>query len=423
MNELSLTSPRFLEGTPKPSGLDRLARRQVLSRLSSIEHGQLTLREGDRATTFGSNAAGEDLHADITVNDPRFYSDVAFAGSIGAGEAFIRGYWETPHLTEVVRILLRNRQVLASLETGLARLTRPLQKAFHWLNQNSRQGSRRNISAHYDIGNDFFSLWLDENMMYSSAVFDRSDMTLEQASTAKLERICRKLGLEPGDRVLEIGTGWGGFAIHAATHYGCHVTTTTISREQYELARARVAEAGLEDRISLLMRDYRDLDGEFDKLVSIEMIEAVGHRNFGRFFDTCSRLLTREGLMCLQSITIADQRYPGALRSVDFIQRYIFPGGCLPSVTALTDTLTRHSDMRVVHAEDIGPHYATTIAHWRERFLAQLDAVRKLGYTDEFLRLWKYYLGYCEGAFIERAIGNVQLLIAKPFNRRAPYPG
>ncbi len=423
MNELSLTSPRFLEGTPKPSGLDRLARRQVLSRLAGIADGQIALREGERATAFGQPDGDAALRAEITVNDPRFYSDVAFAGSIGAGEAYIRGYWETHELTNVVRILLRNRHVLSNLETGLARLTKPLQKAFHWLNENSRKGSRRNISAHYDIGNDFFALWLDENMMYSSAVFERPDMTLEDASTAKLERICRKLELKPEDRVLEIGAGWGGFAIHAATRYGCHVTTTTISREQYELARARVAEAGLEDRITLLLRDYRDLEGEFDKLVSIEMIEAVGHRYFGRFFDTCSRLLTREGLMCLQSITIADQRYAGALKSVDFIQRYIFPGGCLPSVTALAGALTRHSDMRIVHSEDIGPHYATTIAHWRDRFIAQLDAVRKLGYTDEFLRLWKYYLGYCEGAFIERAIGNVQLLIAKPFNRRAPYPG
>ncbi len=423
MNDLSLTSPRFLAGTPKPSGLDRLARRQVLTRLAGIADGRLTVREGDRQSVYGS---GEGPQAEITVRDPRFYSDVAFAGSIGAGEAWIRGYWDSPRLTEVVRLLLRNRHVLENLETGLARLTKPLQKAFHWLNENSRKGSRRNIAAHYDIGNDFFALWLDENMMYSSAVFERPDMSLDQASTAKLERICRKLDLAPGERVLEIGTGWGGFAIHAAKHYGCHVTTTTISREQYELARQRVAAAGLEDRITLLLEDYRDLEHHveepFDKLVSIEMIEAVGHRFLGQYFDTCSRLLKRDGLMCLQSITIADQRYAGALKSVDFIQRYIFPGGFLPSLTALTGALTAHSDMRVVHSEDIGPHYATTLARWRERFLAKLDEVRELGYTDDFQRLWTYYLGYCEGAFIERAIGNVQLLIAKPFNRREPYP-
>lgn len=423
MNELSLTSPQFLAGTPKPSGLDRLARRQVLTRLAGIADGTLRLCEGERATVFGEASAHDALQAEVHVRDPRFYSDVAFAGSIGAGEAYIRGYWDSPNLTEVVRILLRNRHVLENLETGMARLTKPLQKVFHWLNKNSHRGSRRNISAHYDIGNDFFGLWLDENMMYSAAVFDTPEMTLEEASTAKLERICRKLKLTAKDRVLEIGTGWGGFAIYAAKHYGCHVTTTTISREQFDLASQRVREAGLQDRITLLLNDYRELEGNYDKLVSIEMIEAVGHQYYDQFFDTCSRLLKPEGLMCLQSITIADQRFAGALKSVDFIQRYIFPGGCLPSVTALSSSMTTASDMRIVHAEDIGPHYATTLQHWRDRFIDKLDTVRQLGYSEDFVRLWKYYLGYCEGAFIERAIGNVQLLIAKPFNRHAPFIG
>ncbi|MGB5246749.1 MAG: cyclopropane-fatty-acyl-phospholipid synthase family protein, partial [Woeseia sp.] len=363
MNELSLTSPRFLEGTPKPSGLDRLARRQVLKRLARITDGSLRITEGDCATVFGVADRPDALQAEVHVHDPRFYSDVAFAGSIGAGEAYIRGYWDSPQLTDVVRVLLRNRHVLENLETGLARLTKPLQKVFHYLNRNSHGGSRRNISAHYDIGNDFFSLWLDENMMYSSAVFESPDMTLEEASTAKLERICQKLKLNAGDRVLEIGTGWGGFAIHAASRYGCHVTTTTISREQFELASQRVRDAGLTDRITLLLNDYRELEGEYDKLVSIEMIEAVGHEYYNQFFDTCSKLLKPEGLMCLQSITIADQRYQGALKSVDFIQRYVFPGGCLPSITALSTSLTSASDMRIVHAEDIGPHYATTLQH------------------------------------------------------------
>ncbi|MDZ7643410.1 MAG: cyclopropane-fatty-acyl-phospholipid synthase family protein [Woeseiaceae bacterium] len=427
MNDLSLTSPRFLEGTPRPTGLDRLARRAVLARLAGIRRGRLRLREGDRCRDIGGpgNVAG--VAAEISIHDPRFYSDVAFGGTIGAAEAYIRGYWDTPDLTGVVRLLLQNRDVLAGMETGLARLTRPLQKALHRMRRNSRRGSRRNIAAHYDIGNDFFALWLDDNMMYSSAIFERDDMTLEDASFAKLDRLCRKLDLRPGDRVLEIGTGWGGFALHAARHYGCHVTTTTISRAQHDLARERIAAAGLDDRITLLLDDYRDLPGQagdgYDKLVSIEMIEAVGHEHFDTFFETCSRLLRPEGLMCLQSITIADQRYDGARKSVDFIQRYIFPGGCLPSVTAITDSLTRASDMRIVHAEDIGPHYATTLRHWRDRFLAELDAVRELGYSQEFIRLWKYYLAYCEGAFIERAIGNVQLLMAKPWNRRVPFAG
>lgn len=423
MNDLSLTSPRFLAGTPKPTGLDRLARRKVLDRLGRIENGELLIREGSRSRTIGRRDAADGLHAEIRIQDPRFYSDVAFGGSIGAAEAYIRGYWEASDLTAVVRLLLRNRHVLEGMETGLARLTRPLQKVFHRINENSRRGSRRNIAAHYDIGNDFFQLWLDERMMYSAAVFEEPGMSLDEASTAKLDRLCRKLELGPEDHLLEIGTGWGGFAIYAAQHYGCRVTTTTISREQYELAQQRVSEAGLDDRITLLMKDYRDLDGQYDKIVSIEMIEAVGHKYFDTYFETCSRLLKPSGMMALQSITIADQRYAGALKSVDFIQRYIFPGGCLPSLTAMSDSLTRSSDMRIVHSEDIGPHYATTLAHWRDRFVDQLEAVRKQGYSADFIRLWKYYLGYCEGAFIERAIGNVQLLLAKPLNRRAPFLG
>jgi cyclopropane-fatty-acyl-phospholipid synthase len=423
MNDLSLSSPRFLAGTPRPTGLDMLARRKLLARLAGIRHGRLLIREGDTSRISGDRDAGCELAAEIRVLDPRFYSDVAFGGSIGAAEAYIRGYWECSDLTTLVRVLLRNRSVLENLETGLARMTRPLQKVFHWLNRNSHKGSRRNISAHYDLGNDFFALWLDELMMYSAAVYEHPDMTLEEASVAKLRRICDKLELQPDDHLLEIGTGWGGFAIYAATHYGCRVTTTTISKEQFELASRKVAEAGLTDRITLLQKDYRDLEGQYDKLVSIEMIEAVGHRYFATFFETCDRLLKPDGLMCLQSITIADQRYASALKSVDFIQRYIFPGGCLPSLTAIADNLTCSSDMRITHSEDIGPHYATTLRHWRERFVAQLDAVRAQGYPAEFIRLWRYYLGYCEGAFIERAIGNVQLLIARPGNRRAPYLG
>lgn len=424
MNELSLTSPQFLAGTPKPSGLDKLARRQVLQRLSRIEHGQLLLSEGEQEQCYGTYPAkSNEICCDVLVKDPRFYSEVAFGGAIGAGEAYIRGYWDSTDLTAVVRVLLQNREVLQGLDGGFARLTRPLQRLFHWYNRNSHSGSQRNIAAHYDIGNDFFSLWLDQNMMYSAAVFERPDMTLEAASTAKLDRICRKLDLRPGEHLLEIGTGWGGFAIHAAQNYGVHVTTTTISQEQFELAKQRVAAAGLEDRITLLLQDYRELEGSYDKLVSIEMIEAVGHEYYETYFESCCRLLKPEGLMCLQSITIADQRYDAALKSVDFIQRYVFPGGCLPSVTALANAVTGSSDMRIVNCEDIGPHYATTLAHWRDRFEARLEDVRAQGYTQEFIRLWRYYLGYCEGAFIERAIGNVQVLLAKPQNRTAVFLG
>lgn len=419
MKELSIASPEFLEGTPTPSRLDRVARRVVLKRLAALQEGRITIREGERERSFGSADAGP--AAKITVLDPRFYPDVAFGGTIGGAEAYMQGYWQCEDLTRLVRVLVRNRPVLEGLDSGAARLTRPLQKLFHWLHRNTRRGSRRNISAHYDLGNDFFRLWLDEHMMYSSAVYERPDMTLDEAAVAKLDRICRKLELKPGDRLLEIGTGWGGFAMHAARHYGCQVTTTTISREQYALAEARIAEAGLEDRITLLLEDYRDLEGHYDKLVSIEMFEAVGHEYHATFFEKCCKLLKPAGLMVLQTITIADQRFERARRSVDFIQRYIFPGGCLPSVTSMTSTMTRHTDLRLLHLEDIGPHYARTLKEWRQRLFARLDDVRRLGYSEPFIRMWEYYLCYCEGAFIERAIGDVQMIIGRPASRPAAF--
>jgi cyclopropane-fatty-acyl-phospholipid synthase len=285
------------------------------------------------------------------------------------------------------------------------------------MNRNNRTGSRRNIAAHYDLGNEFFRLMLDETLMYSSAVFERPDMTLAEAQRARLDRICRKLALGPRDHVLEIGTGWGGFALHAATHYGCRVTTTTISREQYALAQERIAQAGLSDRVTVLLEDYRDLRGEYDKLVSIEMIEAVGHEYYETFFTRCSALLKPDGLMLLQAITIADQRYEAARKSVDFIQRYIFPGSCIPSVSVMAQAVARATDMRLMHLEDIGPHYATTLRHWRERLYANADALRQLDLPEEFLHMWEFYLCYCEGGFAERALGDVQLLLAKPQNR------
>ena len=419
MKHLSIASEEFLAGTPKPSQLDRLARRAVLDRLSGIENGSLVIVDGGTRYQFGD--PDSDLAVTVTVTDPRFYPDVAFGGAIGGGEAFIRGYWHADSVTRVVQILARNRHVLDNMEGGTALLTRPLQKLFHWFNQNTRKGSRRNISAHYDLGNDFFELWLDPTMMYSAAVFEDDAMSLEQAQVAKLDRICRKLQLEPGDRLLEIGTGWGGLAIHAAREYGCHVTTTTISSEQYDYACRRVREEGLEDRITLLKRDYRDLEGTYDKLVSIEMFEAVGHKYHATFFRKCGELLEQDGLMVLQTITIADQRYEKANRSVDFIQRYIFPGGCLPSMTSMQQTMTANTDLRLFHSEDIGPHYATTLKRWHDRLFERLDEVRKLGYSNEFLRMWQYYLCYCEGGFIERVIGNVQIVAARPGSRHAPF--
>ena len=415
---VSLDSRKVGKETVKRTALDKLARRIVLSRLQKLQDGQIVVSENGEHLTFGKPTDDLPLTAQLRVLSPKFYSDIAFGGSIGAGEAYIHGSWACSELSDLLRILLKNRDVLEQMDSGLALLGKPVQKLFHALNKNTRKGSRKNIAAHYDLGNDFYQLWLDPKMMYSCAYFATPDTSLDDAATEKLDRICRKLNLSADDSVIEIGTGWGGFAIHAARHYGCHVTTTTISRQQYNYAQQAVVDAGLEDRITLLLQDYRDLDGRFDKLVSIEMIEAVGHEFHDAYFKKCCDLLKPDGQMLLQAITIADQRYDQYKSSVDFIKRYIFPGGCLTSVTDMSRTMTRHTDMRVIHLEDIGPHYATTLRHWHDRFFAHIHEVRELGYSDAFIRMWQFYLNYCESAFTERAIGNVQLLIMRPAARR-----
>jgi cyclopropane-fatty-acyl-phospholipid synthase len=313
--------------------------------------------------------------------------------------------------------MVRNRHVLEGLDSGLSLFATPLRKLLHAWNQNTEAGSRRNIAAHYDLGNDFFKLFLDDTLMYSCALFERPEMTLQEAQIAKLDRICQRLDLQPTDRVIEIGTGWGGFAIHAASRYGCHVTTTTISENQHRLAAERIRAAGLEDRITLLQQDYRQLEGRFDKLVSIEMIEAVGHHYYPSFFRQCAELLKPDGLMLVQAITINDRQYRRARDEVDFIKRYIFPGSCIPAISALLDAAARASDLQLIHLDDIGPHYAITLQRWRAAFLAQLEAVRAQGYSEAFIRLWEFYLAYCEGGFAERALGDVHLLMAKPLYR------
>jgi cyclopropane-fatty-acyl-phospholipid synthase len=354
------------------------------------------------------------------VHDPRFWAEVAWGGSVGAGEAYMLGYWSADDLAAALRIFAVNTAAMDALETGLARLSAPLRAAMHWKARNTRDGSRRNIAAHYDVGNEFFALFLDPTMMYSSALFERPGMTLEEASLAKLERICGLLELEPGDRVLEIGTGWGGFALHAASRYCCHVTTTTISAEQHALATRRVREAGLCDLVTVLRQDYRDLSGRFDKLVSIEMIEAIGHQYFETFFAKCAQLLVPQGRMALQAITIADHRYAAARDSVDFIKKHIFPGCCIPALSALAAAMAAASDLRIARLDDIGPHYATTLRLWRANLLANASRVRALGYPESFLRMWEFYLAYCEAGFAEGVLGNLQALFLKPGARLSP---
>ena len=409
MNDTTLID--LAERAPRRDALAAFARERVLARLAGLRRGCLHLREGANEHLFEGGEAGP--AATLVVRNPAFFADVALGGSVGAGESYMAGHWHSNDLVALLRLMLANREIVDGMDSGLARLAQPLMRAAHALRRNSRGGARRNISAHYDLGNDFFALFLDETMMYSCAVFERPGMTLAEASIAKLQRICRKLELRPSDHVLEIGCGWGGFAIHAAQRYGCRVTATTISPSQRELALERVRKAGLQDRVTILLEDYRDLSGRFDKLVSIEMIEAIGHAQFERFFAACSRLLAPGGRMLLQSITIAGHRYERARRDVDFIKRYVFPGCCIPALAPLAQAMARSSDLNVVNVEDIGPHYAITLRHWRENFLANADRVAALGYPTAFRRLWEFYLAYCEAGFAERALGDLQLVLEK----------
>ncbi len=398
--------------------IQALGRRAMLGLLSRLPDGQITLVEDGERHAFGRRSPRCDLSATIEVRHPQFWADAAFGGTVGAGESWIRGDWRCDDLTALVRIMVVNRELMNAMDSGLAFVSAPLRRLLHWLNRNSPEGSRRNIAAHYDLGNDLFRLFLDETMAYSCGIFETPQSSLHEASLAKFDAVCRKLDLRPGERLVEIGTGWGGLAVHAARHYGVHVTTTTISREQHDYAAALIAREGLADRVTLLLDDYRDLRGRFDKLVSIEMIEAVGHRYLDTYLSRISSLLEPHGSALIQAITLQDQFYEQSLRSVDFIQRFIFPGSFIPSVRVIVDSAARSTDMKLFHLEDIGPHYATTLRHWRERFFARLPEVRALGYPDEFVRMWEFYLCYCEGGFLERQLGDVHLLFTKPGCRR-----
>ncbi|MEM7049809.1 MAG: cyclopropane-fatty-acyl-phospholipid synthase family protein [Acidobacteriota bacterium] len=400
-------------------------RRPVLRKLETLRGGLLELRDAFGQHSFGEScpSRAEIPQARLEVHHQSFYSKVAFGGTIGAAEAYMDGLWTVDDLTALVRLLVRNRDAMERLEGGWGRLMAPLHRAYHAWRSNTRRGSSKNIREHYDLGNEFFALFLDDTMTYSCALFEPPEISLADASRAKIDRLCRKLDLGPDDHLLEIGTGWGALAVHAAATYGCRVTTTTLSPAQATKARQRIAAAGLADRITVLETDYRDLEGRYDKLVSVEMIEAVGHEFFDTFFAKCSALLAPDGLMALQAITIADRFYEQAKRSVDFIQRYIFPGGAIPSVTAMTRSVAAVTDLTPVHLEDISPHYARTLQSWRERFFGRLEEVRALGFSERFIRMWEFYFCYCEGGYRERSIGNVQWILAKPDNRRPPILG
>jgi cyclopropane-fatty-acyl-phospholipid synthase len=395
------------------SPLDRLARRVVLQLLSRTRGGELIVVEGSTRMTFGERVPERPLRAVLHVRSARFYRRLLH-GSVGLGEAYVDGLWDCEDLVALTRIAALNVGALDRLRRLLAPVLIPFQRWARWLARNTPMRARKRISAHYDLGNELFSQFLDPTMMYSCAVFESPAASLEQASLAKLERVCAKLELRAEDHVLEIGTGWGGFAVYAAEHYGCRVTTTTISAEQHAYALERVRAAGLQERVTVLLEDYRDLRGRYDKLVSIEMIEAVGWQYFPTFFRRCSELVADDGAMLLQAIVIEDSAYEVEKAGKSFINTHIFPGGCLPSLEVIGRSVARVTDFRQVHLEDITAHYATTLQRWRERFLNATDRLAELGYDERFRRMWELYLSYCEGGFRERRIQDVQLLLAKP---------
>ena len=407
----SLPLSNAASGAALPSRLDRWLRARVLARFADLDQGQLIIRDALGETRLGP--AGP-FSACIEVHDMRFWRMVATGGGLGAGEAYLCGLWDSPDLVAVIRVLARNRATLDAMEGGGARFGGWLMGFWHAFNRNSLAGSRRNIAAHYDLGNDFFSVWLDKSMMYSSALFVSAEDSLEQAQCAKLDRICAKLQLKPEHHLLEIGSGWGGLAVHAATRFGCRVTSITISREQYEYARARVLAKGLEKQIELRLLDYRELEGRYDRVVSVEMIEAVGHQYLDTYLRRIEGCLKDDGLALLQAITIEDFRYAQALRSVDFIKRYVFPGSFIPSVSAITAAMARSTRLGLIELADFGASYALTLKVWRERFEAAWERIAALGFDEGFRRRWRYYLAYCEGGFHERAISDVHLLLAAP---------
>lgn len=401
-----MTDPAFALEPDIPRNV-RIARWLLFRLLSGIREGSLTLRDGAQTFHFGDATAL--LRADVDILSPGVYWRLLTGGSLAAAEAWMDGEWETQQLTPLLQILALNSPVLGRLESGFRLLGKPIERLRNHARRNYRQQARENIAAHYDLGNEFYACFLDEELLYSSALFIADEQDLAQAQRAKMARLCEQLALSSSDHLLEIGTGWGAMAEYAARHYGCRVTTTTLSQEQYHWAKARIALAGLQDKVQVLLCDYRDLTGEYDKLVSVEMIEAVGQRYLPTFFRTCQARLRPGGKMAIQAITIQDQRYRDYSKSVDFIQRYIFPGGFLPSVTAMSELMTRHTDFVVRNLIDMGPDYARTLAQWRQRFVHAWQDIEKLGFDDRFRRMWLYYFGYCEAGFNARTISVVQL--------------
>ncbi len=391
---------------------NRICRSLIHSKLQKLKRGFITIKDEEGTVSFGPKEST--LKAEIKVEDMEFYRRVVSGGTLGASEAYMEGLWSSCHLVEVVQIMTLNRTSLNAIESGLAKIKQPLLQLSRLLHRNTKKGAQQNIAAHYDLSNEMFKTFLDPTMMYSGALYTSKDCDLNTAAVAKLDAICQKLNLKPGDQVLEVGTGWGGFARHAAENYGCRVTTTTISKQQHTYAAELFKKHKLTDRINLLFKDYRDLSGSYDKVVAVEAIESIGADFLTTFMKKLSDLLKPTGQLFLQAITINDQEYDRVVKEVDFIKKYIFPGGFLPSVTGITDTATNHTDLTMYQLDDITEHYARTLLDWRKNFFDNIKRVKELGFDQRFIRMWDYYFCYCAGGFLERAIRNVHLVFAKP---------
>ena len=402
--------------TPKKSTfLTSIFKSGLQKKFKNLKTGHISVNDGDETFTFGDSSSDEKVSVDI--HSQEFYVMTGSGGALGIAEAYVAGYWSSDDVVKLFQIIIRNRDILLSLEKGFAKLVKPINKMIHRDRQNTLKGSKENILAHYDLSNDFYKLWLDPSMTYSCAFFNNDSVTLEEASIEKLDRICRKLDLSEDDSVLEIGTGWGSFSIHAAKNYGCKVTTTTISDAQFDYARSRIKDEGLESKITLINKDYRDLDGKYDKIVSIEMIEAVGYEYIPDYFSKLSSLLNSNGLVALQGITYNDQNFEVYKDSVDFIKKYIFPGSCLISIAQIIDVIKKDTDLAMVDMEDITKHYAVTLNRWRKNFMDVIPKVKEMGYSQAFINMWEFYFLYCEAGFSERNIGDVQMIFAKSGSR------
>ena len=396
----------------KQSGyLNNFFKKMFFRKLDYIKNGYIEIDVNDKIQSFGDKKSNEKAYIKISSDD--FFTLIGSGGLNGAAEAYSLGLWECDEIVILIRILTKNKKLMTSFESGFAKLLNPVNKFIHFTRRNSVMGSKRNISAHYDLSNDFYKLWLDSTMTYSCAIFNNKNTSLEDASLEKLDRICRKINLNKNDHLLEIGTGWGSFSLHAAKKYGCSITTTTISDSQYDYALSKIREHNLSNKINLIKKDYRHLEGSYDKIVSIEMIEAVGHDNISTYMSKVSSLLKDNGIFALQGITYNDQNFDIYKNSVDFINKYIFPGACLISISQIMNSLKNHTDLILQDLEDITLHYAKTLNLWRENFHSSKEEIKELGFSENFIRLWDFYLVYCEAGFLEKNIGDYQFIFNK----------